>query len=238
MKLNVVTIVYNDVNGIDLTLNSIMSNRQYIDKYIVIDGASKDGTLDVLKNRESEIDVLISEADSGIYDAMNKALKYCDKDSKILFLNSSDYFEPNILSVVKPKLMGGDITHGMINFVRGGEIIRSQGRHSSCLDSMMIEHPASFVHYNVFSELKGFNVKYKSAADYDFMLRAKSKKFTFCYLPIVITNFDMTGVSSTSINAAIESLKVRRLHGNLPWLRYYLLMTELKVKSFIKRLFL
>ena len=54
MKLNVVTIVYNDINGIDLTLNSIISNRQYIDKYIVIDGASKDGTLDVLKNNEAE----------------------------------------------------------------------------------------------------------------------------------------------------------------------------------------
>ena len=92
IKISIVTVSYNAVETIERTINSVINQNYTNYEYIVIDGLSNDGTLDVLKKHESKITKLISEKDSGIYDAMNKGISM-SRGEVICFLNSDDYFK-------------------------------------------------------------------------------------------------------------------------------------------------
>ena len=89
--LSVITIVYNNVRDIERTMLSVLNQTYHAIEYIVIDGASTDGTLDIIKQYKNRITKLISEKDKGIYDAMNKGLAIATGDY-VIFMNSGDEF--------------------------------------------------------------------------------------------------------------------------------------------------
>lgn len=98
--VSVVTIVYNDFENIEDTIKSVLSQRQDLIEYIVIDGGSSDSTLEVLDMYKDDIDVLISEPDRGIYDAMSKGLGHASGDW-VIFMNSGDsFFSSNVLDIL------------------------------------------------------------------------------------------------------------------------------------------
>ena len=100
MKISIITVVWNNINTINDTINSVLSQNYNNIEYIIIDGGSTDGTLSLLKSRSDQLSVLISEPDKGIYDAMNKGIKVA-KGDVIGFLNSDDfYFNDEVIKKV------------------------------------------------------------------------------------------------------------------------------------------
>ncbi|MCY1276828.1 putative glycosyltransferase [compost metagenome] len=238
-KVSIVTIVYNDVKGIRKTIESVLNQKTSADEYIIIDGGSRDGTYEIINEYRGMLTKFISEPDSGIYDAMNKGWRLCKDSNYILFCNSSDHLESEAVSSFTAHLKldhdASDIYHGMLKFVKGDSLQYIQGRTSEILLNSMIEHPASFVHKKVFDTLSGFNLKYKSASDYDFMIRAKLAGFKFSFIQSIISNFDTTGISSTSSKGVLESLKIKMDHGLMSKSEYLLRTSSIKLAQLAKR---
>lgn len=99
-KISVITVVYNDKDGLEKTINSVLSQTYSSIEYIIIDGGSSDGTIDVIKKNEDKIGKWISEPDNGIYDAMNKGIRMATGEW-LNFMNAGDIFiHPNVLSKI------------------------------------------------------------------------------------------------------------------------------------------
>ena len=98
--LSIITVCYNCTSSIEKTVKSILAQKEDSVQYIVIDGASSDGTLDVLKQYSNKIDILVSEPDEGIYDAMNKGIGLAE-GKYLLFINAGDILLPNSLQAAK-----------------------------------------------------------------------------------------------------------------------------------------
>ena len=100
MKVSVITISYNSVFTIEDTIKSVLAQKDIDLEYIIVDGGSTDGTLDIINKYKNKIDKIISEPDRGIYDAMNKGIK-CATGDVVGILNSDDFFKDhNVLSKV------------------------------------------------------------------------------------------------------------------------------------------
>ncbi|MGB3385331.1 MAG: glycosyltransferase family 2 protein [Marinomonas sp.] len=235
MKISVITIVYNDAKGIIKTLDSIYLQRQYVDEYIIIDGGSTDGTVDVINQSNVTPDVFITESDKGIYNAMNKGWRLASEGNHIIFVNSSDYLENNICkNLVESKIDRFDIVHGLARFIKNDEVLYVQGRDVKYLSVRMIEHPTCLVRKNVFIELNGFDELYKLSSDYDFMLRAKAAGFKFKFIEKIISNFDLGGASSNSILGAIETLKIKYKYNMLSKSSCAFRILQLRVTKLMK----
>ncbi|MEY8240375.1 MAG: glycosyltransferase family 2 protein [Cycloclasticus sp.] len=239
MKIAIITIVYNDVGGIRKTIESVLGQTSPVDEYVVIDGGSTDGTVDVIKEYERQLTYFVSEPDSGIYNAMNKGWRNATDDCYILFCNSSDYLEANAVALYRASFSGlaneVDIFHGLLRFVDKKGVRYIQGRSSEYLAVSMIEHPTCAVKKSVFKKLGGFSEAYVSASDYDFITRAKISGFSFKFVESVISNFDVSGISSTSDTGARESLSIKRSNGVITGRDYFLRVTLLRIKGFVKR---
>lgn len=237
MKIDIVTIVYNDLSGLVKTISSVKKQRELINKFVIIDGGSTDGTVSFVKENMDIVNVFVSEADNGIYDAMNKGWKFCDDDSYVQYLNSGDeLLEGGVIELFSQYKPSVDIYHCLIRFNHSDGIYTYQGRSSENLNKAMIEHPTCFVKKEVFKVLGGFDERYKFSADYAFMIDAKSQKFEFKQLPIVMVGFDCTGVSSSNLDAPIESLKVRRDKGIIKPFEFYIKLWYFQFKKVYKML--
>lgn len=240
VNVSVITIVRNDVNGIAKTIESVLNQTKPADQYIIIDGDSTDGTLQIIENYRDKITLIVSESDAGIYDAMNKGWKQCNKSNYIIYCNSTDYLEPNaiesFLNAWKADGIKKDIYHGMLNFVKHQEFLYVQGRSANLLGAKMIEHPAAFVKHDVFLQLNGFDLKYRSASDYDFMLRAYFRGFTFRFVKAVICNFSVDGISSTSHIGQLETLLIRKRYSYITTRELLLRRAAFKLALIFKKI--
>ena len=117
MKISVITVCFNAVSTIEKTICSVL-NQSWSDlEYIIIDGGSKDGTVDILKKYSSRLSYYISEPDKGIYDAMNKGVKKASGDY-VLFLGADDLlFDNEVLSVIVKKLVGCSVLCSKISLL-------------------------------------------------------------------------------------------------------------------------
>lgn len=213
MKISVITATYNSENVISNSLLSIL-NQNFIDFEIVsIDGKSSDNTCLVINSLLRDCDIKISEADSGIYDALNKGVSIANGDI-IGILHSDDvYSSYNILQQIINlfEKTNCDGVYGDLNFVKNGQIIRkwrSKKINPSLLNTgWMPPHPTLFLKKEVFEKHGFYDTNFKIAADYDFILRIfKDDKLKFEYLPMVITNMSIGGVSTSGFrNLVIKS---------------------------------
>lgn len=204
MKLfTVVTVCYNCRNQIESTIQSVISQDQSLYEYIVVDGASSDGTMEVINIYQDKIDKLISEPDRGIYDAMNKGIinatgKY------IIFMNAGDsFFSSNVLKDVSETLVQGyDVIFGDKCDVRDGIRYRVKAKpfyeHMPLHQSMGFNHQCVFVSLNM-ARKHPFNLKYKLAADYDMIINIYKDGGLFQQLDMIIANFDLTGASNANM---------------------------------------
>ncbi|RZK61390.1 MAG: glycosyltransferase, partial [Pedobacter sp.] len=111
-KLTVITIVYNNVRDIERTINSVLNQTYPKIEYIIIDGKSTDGTLDIIEKYRSKISKIVSEPDKGIYDAMNKGLALATGDY-VLFMNSGDeIYDETTVEDIFESAPGADIYYG------------------------------------------------------------------------------------------------------------------------------
>jgi len=210
MKISVITIVYNDVKNISRTIESVLSQRDLIDfEYIIIDGASNDGTLDVI-NKYKEKARLISEPDNGIYDAINKGIKYSSGEL-LLFMNSSDTFHTN-----NSLQFLNDNYDDNVGYVLARTIYKkNNGKLKSDSSYLRNENLPEFCHQSLLynkrfhDEFGLYNQKLKSAADYDFFHKIYNTKNKAVKLNVVTSIRLKSGNdSSESLRNTIEMIRV------------------------------
>ena len=216
MKFTLITATYNSSGVIEDCLNSV-AEQDYFDKeHLVIDGNSADETLSILNRHQSknpEIKVL-SEPDSGIYDALNKGVSLATGDI-LGFVHSDDLLaQPDILSKITKcfQLNKIDGVFGDLIYVDKNNSSKNLRYWKSCdfdrkllVRGWMPAHPTLFLRKEVYQKHGCFDLSYKIASDYDFMLRIlKDPALKFVYLPEVITKMRMGGASNRSFKNLIQ----------------------------------
>jgi glycosyltransferase involved in cell wall biosynthesis len=215
-KISIITVSYNSQSTIKHTIDSVSSQTYKNIEYILIDGASNDWTLDILDFKKDEIDNFVSEADAGIYDAMNKGIKAANGDI-IGILNSDDfYYNQDVLSKIAKVFeeTNCDCLYGDLVFVNKGDtrkIVRywKSGKFEKNLmtKGWMLPHPTFFVKKEIYQKHGLYNTNLKSAADYEMILRLLHKeKIIVEYIPEILIKMRVGGESNASI--------LNRLKGN------------------------
>ncbi len=217
MTISIITATYNAEKTLESAIQSI-SNQDYFDiEYIIVDGGSTDKTLQIIEKYKDRIQHFISEPDKGIYDAINKGISLASGNI-IGLLHADDIFYDNkVLTNIAQEFKHGcyNAVYGDLQYVNAqntDKVIRywkSCTYKTSLLKSgWMPPHPTLFVQKEVFEKIGKYSLKYKIAADYDFVLRLFSTStYTFKYLPQVITKMRVGGASNKSIKNIIQKSK-------------------------------
>lgn len=196
--ISIVTVVLNSVETIERTIKSIINQPFTNYEYIIIDGGSNDGTLDIIRKYSNYISFWISEPDKGIYDAMNKGIAYA-KGEYISILNSDDWYVTNSLSVIANQIQNNpniDIIYGnILRYYSESNIVVANSDHTKLCKGNSIGHSAAFVRKECYLK-RIYKINYKIGADYDFFLWCLVNKYTFMKINESISYFTYNGVSS------------------------------------------
>ncbi len=211
MRLSIITINYNNKDGLQRTIHSVVEQTTSDFEWIVIDGGSTDGSRDLIEKNADHIVYWISEPDKGIYHAMNKGIKAADGDY-LMFLNSGDsLYDKHTIEKVLPLLGEKDIYVGRINSVgRDNESEEEQSDFSPegilrKLTFTWIPHQASFFKKDVFGTYGMYRENQKIVSDWWAYYRSLViGRATVESLPLIIANYDIGGVSATHRIAAIQ----------------------------------
>ncbi|MBD3797018.1 MAG: glycosyltransferase [Campylobacterales bacterium] len=214
MKISIITSVYNNASTIEDAIRSVLSQDYSDIEYIVVDGASSDGTVEIIKKYEGQISKFVSEKDKGIYDGLNKGIALATGDV-IGFLHSDDiYGDAHIISEVVEAFEknGTDSIYGDLVYVDKQDtdkIFRywKSGAYSykKLTQGWMPPHPTFFVKKACYDKYGDFDLSFGIAADYDFMLRLLGKhKITTAYLPKVLYKMRVGGASNRSLKNIIQ----------------------------------
>lgn len=184
MKISIITAVFNAEKTIADTIKSIL-NQSYTDiEYIIVDGGSKDNTVDIIKKYEPDFNGRlrwISERDNGIYDAMNKGIRMATGEV-IGILNSDDFFSSDdVVSCINKAFTehNVDAIYGDIHFVNDNNLNKTVRYYSSRIFNrslmrlgFMPAHPSFYIRKKCFDKIGLYNTSYRIAADFEFLLRA------------------------------------------------------------------
>ena len=197
MKLSIITVNYNDAEGLERTIMSVISQTFKDYEFIIIDGGSMDASVDIIKKYEDNIDYWVSERDGGIYSGMNKGLRQA-KGEYVNFMNGGDcYHSSDVLDKIFALNSDADIitgTHsenGLRNVGNGGVTMLD-------LYKWAIDHQASFIRREL-ALLHPYDEKYRIVSDWKFFLEAIIlDNCSFYYTDTIVVDVDMMGISNTN----------------------------------------
>lgn len=201
MKLSIITINFNNRNGLERTARSIVEQTFRDYEWIVIDGGSTDGSQDIMEEYSSHIAIGVSERDGGIYDAMNKGLERASGEY-VQFLNSGDSFiNRDVLERVFTDNLLADVNYGDQWCVLDGSIIEKR-RYPVTMDLRFLfraplGHQASFIKTSL-AKANPYRVKYTISADRAFFIELYLSGASFHYLNLPIVYFDTEGIGSNA----------------------------------------
>ena len=230
-RISVVTVVLNDARHLEETIQSVIEKKRTVNiDYLIIDGGSTDGTVDIIRSYADQISYWVSEQDSGIYDAMNKGWAAAADDSFILFLGAGD----RLISL--PDNMGqynyDDVVYG--NVLMGSKIAFTArtGFHLKLYNSL--HHQALLVN-KACHPAPPFNTSYKLYADFDFNQRLMKSGARFIYSPQFVAYAHPGGLSDKQ--SFSESLRIIRNNYGVFWALLALGgRTAMKIFPLLKRL--
>ena len=248
LKISIITSVYNNKETIEEAIKSVLNQTYKNIEYIVVDGSSSDGTIDIIKDYEGHITTFVSEADSGIYDGLNKGISLASGDV-IGFLHGDDiYASDSIIEdivVAFEKDSNLDAIYGDLiytprnNTTKVLRYWKSREFHKNLLvKGWMPAHPTFFVKKKIYEKYNNFDTTFKIAADYDFMLRVLSAGIEVKYLSKIIYKMRVGGKSNKSIkNILLKSKEdLKALKNNNIGGYYTLAYKNLsKIVQFIQR---
>lgn len=197
IPLTICTVVLNDRLNLEKTIGSIINQRQDNFEYIVVDGNSSDGIIDIIKKYEEHIDYWSSEPDKGIYDAMNKGIARATGEW-IMFLNAGDTFANNhmLTDIFSENLSDVDLIYGdSIADYGSFSICQKAGSLKDLWRGMRFNHQSVIVKTELLKR-RPFNLKFSIGADFDFIYHQYLQKKKFNYFPLPIAVFDVNGISN------------------------------------------
>ena len=221
MKISIITATYNSQATLNSCMMSVLCQSYQNIEYVIVDGNSTDETLGLVKQHQLKFPQIefkiLSEPDNGIYDALNKGLKLATGEV-IGFLHSDDIFaETSIISKIINQFKNNTIdgVYGDLEYVEKQNTSKIVRKWKSCnfnfallKKGWMLPHPTLFLRKEVYEKYGNFDLTYKIAADYDFMLRIlKVDCLRFNYLPKVITKMRVGGASNKSIKNIFQKTK-------------------------------
>ena len=228
MTISIITATYNSAKTLEKTLGSVLSQTYKDIDYWIIDGGSKDKTLDIVKKYEPLFGGRmhwVSEPDKGIYDAMNKGLKLATGDV-VGLLNSDDYYTSNnVLAKIVDSIEGYDAVYGDVHFVNDKNMDNVVRYYSSksfrpwlLRFGLMPAHPSFYARREVYEKSGYYALDYKIASDYDMMVRLFMKtKIKAKYIPMDFVTMRLGGVSTNNWKNRLvitkEDIKACRRHG-------------------------
>ena len=201
-KISIITINYNDKNGLDKTIKSVLGQTFTNYEFIIIDGGSNDGSSELVIENKANVDYWVSEKDSGVFNAMNKGIRAATGEF-LIFMNSGDVFNAaTTLEEVMPDLTNqSDIYYGD-NFKESPTSKRLKTYPEkltfSFFYSSAINHQSTFIRKSLFDEHFYYNEDYKIASDWEFFVYVICHQNVPCkYLKKTIAIYDFTGISSS-----------------------------------------
>ncbi len=234
--LSIITVVYNGVKTIEQTIQSVIQQSYQNKEYIIIDGGSIDGTVDIIKKYESHLSYWVSECDKGIYDAMNKGIGLA-KGELIGIINSGDWYEENIFSTIVHYYIetgSNQVIHGILRNFLDEEFYSLVGNSIRRLRYDMIQHPTCFIPRKFYKTNGVYDTTYKYSTDYDLILRYVNSGVKFYFVEKIIANFRLGGISSTPY-AEKEMYKVRVKHHIISKAEGTLRILLLQLSNFVKK---
>ena len=221
IRVSVITPVYNGVEHIRDTIESVLGQAYKNIEYIVVDGGSTDGTMEIVKEYEPLFHgrmKYVSEKDKGIYNAMNKGIRMsCGQ--LIGIINSDDYYKDAVQNIVDN--MGNakyQVIYGYLGMLKGNQYYGLSKKTHNGLETVMLPHPTCFVTRAVYQKYGLYLEWFKASADYELMLRLRSKKdVVFIQVKTVIASFRAGGISSGA-RCYLEGEIARVMHKVItPW---------------------
>ena len=228
-KVSVVTVAYNEIENIERTLKSVLSQTFPEIEYVVIDGGSTDGTVDVIKKYANRLSYWISERDGGLYFGMNKGLDKCTGDY-VIFCNAGDVFaSEDVLEkmvVMVEKDGGADLVFGdSASDVNGLCMVRKAHGLGFMRFGMPTAHEAMLYKMVLIHELRlRYDTSYRIAADYKFTYQFVNAHKISCSVNIPVVVFSMGGISTSNQWSGLKEMsRVRREVGGLSlFMRFYI----------------
>ena len=239
--VTILTPCFNSAKTIEKTLECIEKQTYANMEYIIIDGGSTDDTLDIINRHRDRLPrrfLLISEKDDGIYDAMNKGIKLASGEM-IGIVNSDDWYEPDTVGqVVKHYHQEKyQVIYGMQRTYMDGREKATFIYSHEFLPEQMITHPTCFVTKAAYDDFGAFDLRYRSSADLELMLRFyDTKKVIFTPVMRVLSNFQLGGMSSSQTGVR-ESAKIRYERGYMSGKKYCFVILKSHIYEWIHRLF-
>jgi len=220
VRISIITIAYNSAETIEATIQSVISQDYTHVEYIIIDGASKDATMDVVDRYRDQIAVVVSEPDQGIYDAMNKGVARATGEI-VGILNSDDFYADNtVLSNVVARFneSGAEAVYADLVYVERDnpdKVVRywksKPYKPGMFRKGWMPAHPTFFLKNECYRTHGTYSTELRSAADYELMLRMLEKhKISAVHLPRVLTKMRVGGQSNVSLKNRIRANKEDR----------------------------
>jgi glycosyltransferase involved in cell wall biosynthesis len=208
--VSIITIVFNGEKHLQQTIESVLGQTYPNVEYLIIDGGSKDNTVSIIKNYSSHLAYWISEKDKGISDAFNKGISKATGDI-IGLINADDWYEKDAVEKIVQAIGNNDVVYGNLALWRNEkqEVIFT-GNHHYLTKEMTINHPTVFVKRQCYLQYGLFDLRYKYAMDYDFLLKLFVNGRSFKYIPSVLTNMRWEGLSDRQwFNASKEVMAIK-----------------------------
>ncbi len=230
---SIITVCYNSSKTITRTIESVL-NQSFGDyEYLIIDGGSTDGTLDIIQTYKAKFGDrlrVVSEKDKGIYDAMNKGI-FMAKGKLIGLINSDDYYESDALQHVSDAYDGYEysIIYGMLRKIKAGKELEVYLKSHLFIEEDMIAHPSCFVSKKIYDEFGMYSLEYPCSADYEFFLRIRNEQ-KIKYYPIyeIIANFSVDGASGQT-SGYMDTMRLKKDYGLIGGGAYYMIVLKCKL---------
>ncbi|SIT76457.1 glycosyltransferase family 2 protein [Pontibacter indicus] len=208
--VSVITIVYNGEKYLEQTIQSVLSQTYKNLEYIIVDGGSTDGTLDIIRKYESQLAYWKSEPDKGISDAFNKGIALVTGDL-VGILNADDWYESDAVANIVNKYEPECVLHGNKQYWNqdGSRAHQAKPNLEILPLEMSLNHPTVFVSKSLYDKYGKFDLNYKLAMDYHLLLRLYSAGVKFIHVDRIITNMRLGGVSANIEGCYREVLRAK-----------------------------
>lgn len=236
--ISIITVVFNDCKNITKTIESVISQSYSNFEFIIIDGGSKDGTVEIIKQYESYITHFVSEKDNGIYDAMNKGV-HLAQAKYLYFLNSGDYFcNSDVLKRLKVHLDGSyDLVYGSIIKLFPNFEVSIASELVELKNAKMPPHQASCIKRDLFIELGYYDATFISSGDFDLMCKILTRNYCSKKIDICVAYMLLGGMSSNKNISYSEVYQIINAYFGI-WYSTKFLFTKIIIEQSIKKILL